>query len=229
MAFHEERMDISAAVHSENLLVLYIQSHFLGDYTLVSAIREAQEGLRILVIDESTATLSDEYSPVGGDAFFKALNNFVAKVQPRKFIIVERNLVDEADSRKYIDVGEVFTSCVPWLPQMNLQLQILGNETDPGYTTVKKVLKENPVSTLIYTSMNKRQHDLARYLRHSGFDAQALIVNETTRKILEASSESKLPILIATSRISTLLDKHGMCKTQPSILDRTSLCYLDPC
>lgn len=58
MAFHEERMDISAAVHSENLLVLYIQSHFLGDYTLVSAIREAQEGLRILVIDESTATLS---------------------------------------------------------------------------------------------------------------------------------------------------------------------------
>ncbi|KAL2286113.1 hypothetical protein FJTKL_07339 [Diaporthe vaccinii] len=153
-------MDISAAVHSENLRVLYIQSHFLGDYTLVSAIREAQEGLRILVIDESTATLSDEYSVVGGDAFFKALNNFVAKVQPRKFIIVERNLVDEADSRKYIDVGEVFTSCVPWLPQMNLQLQILGKETDPGYTTVKKVLKENPVSTLIYTSMNKRQHDL---------------------------------------------------------------------
>lgn len=52
LTYHEERMNISAAVRSRKLRVLYLQAHFLRDHTLISAIGEAQGGLHMLAIDE---------------------------------------------------------------------------------------------------------------------------------------------------------------------------------
>lgn len=52
LTYHEERMNISAAVRSRKLRVLHLQAHFLRDHTLISAIGEAQGGLHMLAIDE---------------------------------------------------------------------------------------------------------------------------------------------------------------------------------
>lgn len=55
---HEERMNISAAIRSRKLRVLYLQSRFLQDHTLISAIGEAHGGLHMLAIDEAMGALS---------------------------------------------------------------------------------------------------------------------------------------------------------------------------
>lgn len=52
---HEERISVSAAVRSGKLRVLCLHSQFILDHTLISAIGEAVGGLRILIVDESTA------------------------------------------------------------------------------------------------------------------------------------------------------------------------------
>lgn len=50
---YEDQANILAAVRSGELRVLYLRPQFLQDYTIVAAMREAQWGLHLLVIDET--------------------------------------------------------------------------------------------------------------------------------------------------------------------------------
>lgn len=102
------------------------------------------------------------------------LDDFISKVRPEKTVIVANNHMKEGYRGKYIDVGEPFTSHMPWLPQLkfvfdvllrellltshlSLELRVLSNEPGPGYATVASCLKENPVSTLIFAQKGKVQ------------------------------------------------------------------------
>lgn len=54
---HERRANILSSVRSGELRVLYLDIAFLQDYTVLAAINEIQEGLHLLVIDETPVML----------------------------------------------------------------------------------------------------------------------------------------------------------------------------
>lgn len=98
----------------------------------------------------------------------------LSKVRPEKTVIVANNHMKEGHIGKYVDFAEPLNSHMPWLPQLksvlnmlssnilltnhpSLELRVLGNEPLPRYAIVERVLKENPVSTLVLARMGKVQ------------------------------------------------------------------------